>query len=271
MRRFVFRSALAALALSALPMIGAAAQVELRVTVENLAPTNSIAFAPLRVGFNSGTFDSFDEGATATAPIISIAEGGSGSDWFPAFMAADPTALLGTVVPNPAGPLVPGATGVAEFTIDTDVNPFFTFAAMVVPSNDFFIGSDAPMAYRLFDAAGQLQIASISQTARQIWDAGSEVFDPAAAAFVGNNDLRSPQNSVVALNFGELSGFNGLTTATGYAFHSGLAADDEVYRIGFAVAAVPEPGSWALMAAGLLGVGAWRGGAGGCDHNVICA
>jgi hypothetical protein len=64
---------------------------------------------------------------------------------------------------------------------------------MVVPSNDFFIGNDSPTAYRLFDAAGNLRSASITIKASEIWDAGSEVFDPDAAAFVGNNDLRTPR------------------------------------------------------------------------------
>ena len=240
-----------ALAAAALALCLPAAAVTVDVTVENLSATDSISFAPLHLGFHSGSFDAFDLGGVAAPTIVSVAEGGAGVAWQADFAAADPGATRGTL----GGLLQPGQTATLSFEVDALQNPYFSFAAMVVPSNDFFIGNDAPMAYRLFDAAGQLQIASIGQTARQIWDAGSEVFDPAAAAFVGNNDLRSPQNSVVALNFGELSGFNGLTTATGYEFHSGLAADDEVYRISFAVAAVPEPGSWALMAAGLLGVG----------------
>ena len=79
---------------------------------------------------------------------------GSGADWFPAFAAGDPTATLGTVVPNPAGPPTPGLTGSAIFTVDPTINPFFTFASMVVPSNDYFIGNDSPTQYQLFDAMG---------------------------------------------------------------------------------------------------------------------
>lgn len=229
-----------------------AAQVQLTVTAQNLAPANSITAAPLHLGLHSGLFDAFDLGQVAGAAIVSVAEGGSGSAWFPAFAAADPGAVLGTVLP---APLLPGASASTSFIVDGLVNPYFTFAAMLVPSNDFFIGNDSPTAYRLFDSNGALQIGSISVLARDIWDAGSEVFDPAAAAFVGNNNLRTPQNSVVALNFAELAAFNGLTTAAGYVFNSQLAADTEVYRISFSVSAVPEPGSVALMLSGLLGVG----------------
>lgn len=241
--------ALAAGALAAAPP--AAAVVFVDVTVENLAPANGISFAPLHVGFHGGSFDAFDLGGVAGAGIVSVAEGGSGDVWQADFAAADPGAVRGTV----GGLLQPGQTASLRLVVDPLVNPYFTFASMVVPSNDFFIGNDSPTAYRLFDAAGQLQSGSIVQTASQVWDAGSEVFDPAAAAFVGDNDLRTPQGSVVALNFAELAAFNGLTTATGYVFQSGLAASDEIYRIDFSVSPVPEPGTYALMSAGLLGVG----------------
>jgi len=232
-----------------------AATAQLRVTVQNLAPTNSISFAPLRVGFNNGTFDAFDSGQAATAPIISVAEGGSGIDWFPAFQAVDPSALLGTVVPNPPGPLLPGASASAEFTVETSVNRFFTFASMVVPSNDYFIGNDSPTEFMLFDALGNLNISTISQFGRSIWDAGSETDDPLNAAFLvgGNNDLRTPQNGVVEFDFAGLGIFNGLTTAAGYVFDSQLTADAEIYRISFAI--VPEPGSVTLALSGIVVLG----------------
>jgi PEP-CTERM motif len=245
------RSIAAAIALLGIGAAAQAAPTTVTVTIENLSPTNSISFAPLRIGFGNGSFDAFDLGGVATMPIISVAEGGSGADWFPAFAAAEPGATLGTV----GGLLTPGATRSASFTVDPATNRFFTFASMAVPSNDFFIGNDDPMEYQLFDAMGRLQITSIGVRASEIWDAGSEVFDPAAAAFVGNNDLRAEQNSVVAFNFAELAGFNGLTTGAGYVFQSGLSADSDVYRISFAVAPIPEPETYALMLAGLAAVG----------------
>ena len=241
----------AALALVGLASSAQAALVDITVIVENLVPANGISFAPLHFGFNNGSFDAFNLGSVATEAIVSVAEGGAGGAWQAAFAAADPTATRGTL----GGLLQPGGTSSATFTVDSSLNRFFTFAAMVVPSNDFFIGNDSPMRYQLFDAAGNLVISSINQTARQIWDAGSEVFDPAASAFVGNNDLRAPQNSVVAFNFAELAAYNGLTTATGYTLDSTLAADTGIYRISFAVAPVPEPETYAMMLAGLLMIG----------------
>jgi len=242
-----------ALALSA----GATAQpVVLRVTAENLSPQNGFSFAPVRIGFGNGSFDSFNNGETATAPIVSIAEGGSGSAWFPAFAAAEPGATLGTVVPMPAGPLLPGASGTATFVVDPSANRFFTFAAMVVPSNDYFIGNDNPMRFELFDAMGNLNISSIDQHASDIWDAGSEVDGPFGAAFLvgSDNDDHIPEGGVVGLDFEGLDVFNGLQTAAGYTFQRQVSADDVVYRISFEV--VPAPATAAML--GLVSLGALR-------------
>jgi hypothetical protein len=228
-----------------------AALVAVTVQVDNLAPTNSISFAPLRFGFNGGTFDAFNQGGTATAPIISVAEGGSGSAWLPAFAAADPTAVLGSTM----GPQVPGSSQTTRtFLVDTAVNQYFTFASMVVPSNDLFIGNDDPMEYRLFDDAGNLLLGSIGQKGRDIWNAGSEAADFRNAAFLvdGVNAQRTPEGGVVGLSFAELQTLNGRTTAAGYVFDSSALADDtDIYRISFAVTAVPEPETYALMGAGL--------------------
>lgn len=234
---------------SVLPIAAQAAAVQLTLTVENLAPASGIAFAPLHVGFHQGSFDAFNNGASAGEAIVSVAEGGAGGAWQSAFAAADPGAVRGTV----GGLLLAGASASLSVRVDPAVNPFFTFASMVVPSNDFFIGNDSPTRYHVLDAAGGLLIDSIEQLASDIWDAGSELFDPAAAAFTGNNDLRTPQNGVVSFNFSELAGFDGLTTGAGYAFRSGLQADTPIYRIRFDVQRVPEPSGLALAGLGLGG------------------
>lgn len=248
------RRTLVALAVGLAALGAQAAQMQVKVTVESLVPANGISFAPVHVGFGNGSFDAFNLGSVATAPIVSVAEGGSGAAWFPAFAAAEPGATLGTVA---FAPLQPGGMFMNTFTVDSKANRYFTFASMAVPSNDFFVGNDNPMAYELFGAGGKQQLTSFTVKAGEIWDAGSEAFDPANAAFVmgGNNDLRTPQHGVVNFNFAELAGFNGLTTATGYVLDSHLRADTDILRFSFAVTAVPEPESYALMLAGLATLG----------------
>jgi hypothetical protein len=183
-----FRLAAGAAALAFCASAGAV-QRNVLVSIENLAPTNSnsISFAPLHVAFNSGSFDAFNEGVAAGPEIISVAELGAGSEWQSAFAMADPTAVRGAI--DMPFPLLPGASGSKLFSlIDTTLNPFFTFAAMLLPSNDHFIGNDSPTQYRLFDAAGNLAITSITLMASDIWDAGSEAFDAGKAAFVAGSD-----------------------------------------------------------------------------------
>lgn len=242
------------LAVAGMPAI--AGPVQIQVTVENLASTNSVAFAPLRVGFHGGTYDSFDNGAAAGEAIVSIAEGGSGSAWFPAFEAADPTATLGTVAADAGGPLLAGGTGSAVFMIDPTINRYFSFGSMVVPSNDYFIGNDDADAYRLLDNDGNLLISSITQFGRDVWDAGSEVDGAFGAAFLAgsSNGDHIDENGVVGFDFAGLDVFNGLTTGAGYEFDRQFGADDAIYQISFEV--VPAPSS--ALAFGLGGLVAVR-------------
>lgn len=238
---------------AAAPFAAHAETVKLTVHVDNLVQGNSVAIAPLNVAFHNGAYAGFQIGEVASPELISIAELGAGGAWHNTLDATLPSAVHGRV----GGVLTPGQSATETFTIDTNLNRYFNYAAMVVPSNDFFLGNEGSTSASLFDAAGHLQISSITIKAGDIWDAGSEVFDPSTAAFIAGSNalLRNPQNSVIARNFAEFSAYNGLTTAAGYVFNSGLTANQDVYRISLSVSAVPEPQAYAMMLAGLMTAG----------------
>jgi hypothetical protein len=237
------------------PVAAQAAPASVTVTIENLAPTNSVSFAPLGFAFHGGTYDPFNAGGVASPSLQTLAELGNPSAWVGAFAAGDPGAVVGAS----GGPLFPGASALlGTFNVDTAANRYFTFASMVVPSNDFFIGNDNPTMLALFDGSGNLVINQIVVTANRIWNAGSESFDPSAAAFVAGATAtnRTDEGGTIGFNFSELSGFNGVGTAAGYTFDSQLAADTAIYKISFRNAgAVPEPTTWAMMIAGIGLVG----------------
>lgn len=268
MKKLPCKSVAAPLCAAMLTMLAtsaSAALVDVTVSVENLAAPNGVSFAPLRLGFHNGTFDAFDNGSAASAAIVSVAEGGGGEDWFEAFASTEPDAVLGSVVNG--GPAVPaGNEGVGNsfnstasntFRVNTATNAFFTFANMVVPSNDLFLGNDNPI--QLFDAIGNLLISEIIQRGSSIWDANSEIADPANAAFLpgGVNGNRTEEGGLVAFDFSELGVFDGLGTAAGYAFDfSTLNADDAIYRISFEAnsVSVSAPTTLALFCLGAFGL-----------------
>jgi hypothetical protein len=227
--------------------------VEIQVNVENLAPQNSVAFSPLSVSFHSGSYDTFNLGGIATTGVANVAESGNGTEWFSEFSSGDAGATLGSIFSDAGGPLTPGGTGSAVFTIDPATNQFFSFGAMVVPSNDSFIGNDSPSAYQILDSNGNLLINEITQYGNDVWDAGSELNGIFGAAFLAGSSGSDhiDENGVVTRGFAQFDEFNGLTTPAGYTFDRQFGGDDAIYRISFSV--VPAPGTASLFGLGALG------------------
>ncbi len=156
---------------------------EVQITVENLAPSGGLFLTPLWFGIHDGTFDTFTVGQTATAVnanIIPLAEGGDTGPLSTSFAANG--GVDGVIAPgSPFGPVGSAFAGSASSIVsvaDPVSYRYFSFASMVIPSNDAFIGNDNPTAYELFDAAGNFTgPLTITVFGSQIWDAGSEVND----------------------------------------------------------------------------------------------
>ncbi len=126
------------LSCSALAMVASASSVQAQqftVSVQNL--THGINFTPLLISAHDATTHLFQVGSTASTELQAMAEGGNIDGL---------VSLLGNAnnVVNPAGGLLaPGATSPA-MSVDTGTggNDYLSVVAMLLPTNDGFLGLD---------------------------------------------------------------------------------------------------------------------------------
>lgn len=239
----------------------AVAQQSLKITVENLGPDGGFFITPVWVGLHNGGFDLFDVGSAASPGLEALAEDGIIATLSGEFAA--PGRLEGVVTgPSGFGSMAPQPpvidTGeVASTTIDL-INPaayrYLSFASMVIPSNDAFIGNEDPTAYEVFDAMGNFNGEfSIDVFGSDIWDSGTEVNDTMGAAFSTIGGTATDENGVVASHAG-LANFEGTGTPAGFDIGAGLAPGtaDPIARI--TVSLIPEPATASLVALGLTAI-----------------
>lgn len=239
------------------------AQTGFRVEVTN--ETNTDFFAtPVWFGLHNGGFDFFDVGSAASSQLETIAELGDAAPLMSQF-EADPSSpgdindvIFGGATGVP--PISPGETASGSFT---PINPanyrYFSFASMVVPTNDTFIGNDDAMAYEIFDAAGNFNgtngVFEILVT--NVYDAGTEVNDAAAdggAAFAaGRVGTEGAFEGGVVTLATDLSEFNGLVTPNGFTINDTTLGAGEAFAT-IRIIAVPEPSSAGFLALGLGGL-----------------
>jgi len=165
---------------------------EITVTIENLAPTNGTLLTPIWVGFHDGTFNLYDSGATASAALERIAEDGDVGLLNAVFSSSGAGTVQGTIASGgPLPPLAPGQRARLTLLVDpkSASNRYFSYASMVIPSNDAFVGNDDPQQFPIFDDAGNFLGARFTVMGAMIRDAGTEMNDelPANTAFLGQS------------------------------------------------------------------------------------
>ncbi|MYM94706.1 spondin domain-containing protein [Duganella vulcania] len=250
----------------------AAQAADVTFTFTNTAPAGGVGVAPLWLGLHNGSFDSFDVGSAASVAIERAAEDGNASVLTSNF-ASQVAGGLQTTLPN--GPRFPGAS--STFTLHNvdlnGANRYLSYAAMVVLSNDFFIGNDNAKAIDLSSLAGGGSLSLALGGAGHVYDAGTEQ----------NNFAYSLANGAYGIGGGQSAANQGIDehgvvhVATGNPYLSFV--DDGHYvpanfdwtalnfnnqqsigRLDISVTAVPEPETYAMLFAGLglLGVVARR-------------
>ncbi|MEM6547504.1 MAG: spondin domain-containing protein [Pseudomonadota bacterium] len=178
---------------------------DLRVTIDNTSPVGGTFLTPVWFGFHDGSFDLFDGGQAASAGLEQIAEDGAAAGLATELVAADSDGE-GFVITGAGGPIATQETTSQVLSVNGLSNPLVSLAAMLLPSNDAFIGTGE--AVRLFDDAGNfLGAQTLVFAGENVYDAGTEFNTEMDAAFINQTgpDTGLDENSVVRLH----EGFNG--------------------------------------------------------------
>lgn len=266
---FVTRNLLA-LAVTGIGAMSAQAAT-VQITVTNNQAEGGLSITPLYTALHDGTFDAFDLGGTASPGLELIAETGIPSTVAAERRAVDPDSVP-LVLASPSGPppVQPGESVSGTIEVNTSSALYFTFLSMLLPSNDHFIGNDNPLAFQIFDDAGNFTgDRTINVTGDQIYDAGTEANGLAGAAFIQGIDIADSPDGEGTIQQGiplseELFG-PGVLLATGDTLNSGLIdfttdpASFDLLTIEITqIAPVPLPASAPLLL-GALGYLGWRG------------
>ncbi|NET72080.1 MAG: PEP-CTERM sorting domain-containing protein [Sphaerospermopsis sp. SIO1G2] len=244
-------------------MTSTASAATLKVTIENLAQPQGVVVTPLWVGFHDGNFDIFNIGEAASSSLETLAEDGNTAPISNLFSSSGSGQVQGTllgpgIAPGSPPVIPPGTTASQTFKIDGNLasSRYFSYGAMIVPSNDAFIANDNSRAFRIFDDAGNFIGADFIISGDRVWDAGTEVNDeiPQNTALLGQTspNTGADENGVVTQHPGFIPGGNILSqfpnadfTTPGY----------QVARI--KIEKVPEPDNMIglFAASGLLWLG----------------
>jgi hypothetical protein len=235
--------------------VATAEAVTLRVTITNLAAPGGLHFTPVFAGFHDGGFDSFNAGAPASAALEALAEDGNNGPMLGDFLATSGRLGANITGVNGLGPgiFTPGHSTSFEFSgVDAGAHRYFSYASMLLPSNDAFFGNANPLGREIFDASGTFLGADFVILGSMLWDAGTEENDTLGAPFstIGGTSTATIGGTVLA--HPGLDAFVGSVLGNGVTLTSAFGPDTPVARI--QISQVPEPGGLWLSLIAMTGL-----------------
>ncbi len=226
---------LSALALAALSSTATAQRPSVVVTIENTAPYNGTFFTPMWVGFHDGQFDTYNGGTLASSlprpnsvGIERLAEDGNtgpisedfaalqinGVSGIPDITVQDTNGVQGTIRSNGTVPPIAPSQIVSRLFEVAPVEgqaTYFSYATMILPSNDAFSSNGNPRAHSVYDAEGNFNAEPFYILGSEVDDAGTEANDelPQNTAFFGQQtpDTGAPGEGLIS-GAGGHPGFN---------------------------------------------------------------
>jgi hypothetical protein len=157
------------------------------IKVKNPAPELGTCQTPVWVAIHDGTFDTYDRDVAISAPMERLAEDGNNLPIIETFASA-PGGLWDGVVGM--APLCPGEEADLPFSVlvKSDESYYFSYASMVLPSNDAFVANGSPTAHPII-VNGEFVDVDFVVDGDEVLDAGSEVNDelPSTTAFFGQS------------------------------------------------------------------------------------
>jgi hypothetical protein len=141
------------------------------VEITNL--THGLHFTPLLVSAHTDTSNLFQAGTAATAALQAMAEGGNTAP----LVAASLSDTVNSI--NPAGGLLAPAMSTTVTDLDTAGNDVLSIVAMVLPTNDGFVGLNS---WDIPEEAGTYTVYL------NAYDAGTEVNDEIIDMVNGGSD-----------------------------------------------------------------------------------
>jgi hypothetical protein len=229
---------------------------EIQITVTNDQTAGGFALAPVWFGVQNGSFNVFSQGSTASSQLATLAQFGNTAPLAALFAGNGPETTLSSG--GSIAQFQPGQSNTTTLNVSNpSVDQFLSFAGMVVPSNDFFMGNASPL--QIFNSSGSfVGPQTIQVFGSDVWDSDTEQQSittaltfiqgqtPGSGTQITGGSITPLLTEAGAAGF--LQSTIGLTTIAGYNITHAFGANDLIATI--EISSVPEPTSVVMLGIG---------------------